>query len=133
MIRTDSQAARFQAQFTNGVQVSISDTTPDKGGGNLGFRPHELLEAANASCMNMTLRMCAEKYAIPLSGVSVAVFLNRSDPNGPLFEYRVEFRGMLMESHKRQLLSALECCPVRTTLSKPLHFCLLYTSPSPRD
>ena len=45
MIRTDSQPAKFQAQFTNGVQVSVSDTTPDKGGGNLGFRPHELLEA----------------------------------------------------------------------------------------
>lgn len=57
MIRTDSQPAKFQAQFTNGVQVSVSDTTPDKGGGNLGFRPHELLEAALASCMNMSLRM----------------------------------------------------------------------------
>ena len=122
MIRTDSQPAKFQAQFTNGVQVSVSDTTPDKGGGNLGFRPHELLEAALAACMNMTLRMYAEKQSIPLSGVSGAVSLNRNNPDGPLFEYRVEFQGLLSESHKGQLLSALEHCPVLTTLSKPLHF-----------
>ncbi len=122
MIRTDSQPAKFQAQFTNGVQVSVSDTTPDKGGGNLGFRPHELLEAALASCMNMTLRMYAEKQSIPLSGVSVAVSLNRNNPDGLLFEYTVEFHSSLSESQKGQLLSALENCPVRKTLSKPLHF-----------
>lgn len=106
MIRTDSQPAKFQAQFTNGVQVSVSDTTPDKGGGNLGFRPHELLEAALASCMNMTLRMYAEKQRIPLSGVSVAVSLNRNNPDGPLFEYSVECHGSLSESQQGELLSA---------------------------
>lgn len=57
MIRTDSQPGKSQAQFTYGGQFSVSDTTPGKGGGNLGFRPHELLEAALAGYMNMTLRM----------------------------------------------------------------------------
>lgn len=54
----------------------MPDTTPDKEGANHGFRPHELLEAASASCMNMTLRMYAEIHAIPLAGMSVAVWLN---------------------------------------------------------
>lgn len=80
MIRTGSQPAKFQAQFTNGVQASMSDTTSNKGRGNLGFRPHELLEAVLATCMNMTVRMYTDKYRIPLSGVSVAVPLTRS-PN----------------------------------------------------
>jgi putative redox protein len=124
MIQADSQPAKFQAQITNGSHVSTSDTTPDKGGANLGFRPHELLEAALANCMNMTLRMYSEKHAIPLSGVSVAVSLNRGNPSEPVFEYRVEFRGFISESQKIQLLSALEHCPVRTTLSKPLRFTL---------
>ncbi len=122
MIQADSQSKNFLAQFTNGEHVSTSDTTPDKGGGNLGFRPHELLEAALANCMNMSVRMYAEKNAIPLSGVSVTVSLNRSNPDGALFEYGVEFRGLLSEPQKGQLLSALESCPVRNTLSKPLYF-----------
>jgi putative redox protein len=122
MIRADSQPTKYQIQFTNGEHVSVSDTTSDKGGSNLGFRPHELLEAALASCMNMSLRMCAEKHAIPFSGVSVAVSLNRSNPAGTLFEYSVQFRSELSEFQKHQLLSALESCPVRNTLSKPLQF-----------
>lgn len=124
MIRAHSQPAKFQATFTNGEHVSGSDTTPDKGGGNRGFRPHELLEAALATCMNMTLRMAAEKHAIPLSGVSVSVSLDRSHPDGPLFECAVEFHGSLSESQQGQLLSAVENCPLPRTLSKPLHFWL---------
>lgn len=122
MIRADSQPTKYQTQFSNGAHVSVSDTTSDKGGSNLGFRPHELLEAALASCMNMSLRMCAEKHAIPLSSISVAVSLNRSNPDNPLFEYSVQFRGEISESQKDQPLSALERCPVRNTLSKPLRF-----------
>ncbi|MBU2720860.1 OsmC family protein [Acidithiobacillus ferridurans] len=122
MIHTDSQAAKFLKRFTNGEHVAASDTTPDKGGGNLGFRPHELLEAALANCMNMTLRMSAEKHAIPLSGVFVTVSLNRNAPEGPMFEYSVEFRSSLSQVQKGQLLLALESCPVRNALSKPLHF-----------
>ena len=122
MIRAESQPSKFQTKFTNGEHICTSDTTPDKGGANLGFRPHELLESALANCMNMTLRMSAEKHAIPLSGVSVTVSLNRNNPEGPLFEYSVDFHDSLSESQKERLLSALESCPVRNTLSMPLYF-----------
>lgn len=62
MIRTDSQPAKFQAQFTNDVQVSLSDTTSDKGGGSLGFRQHELLEAALAITPDLLRRKpCIER------------------------------------------------------------------------
>jgi putative redox protein len=122
MIHTKSQAAKFQVQFTNGTQFSMADTTPDKGGSNAGFRPHELLEAALASCMNMSLRMYAEKHSLPLSGILVSVSLNRANPNEPSFEYSVDFQEPLSEAQKSQLLSALEKCPVRNTLSKPLQF-----------
>ena len=46
MIRADSRPTNYQTEFTNGVHSSTSDTTPNKGGANRGFRPHELLEAA---------------------------------------------------------------------------------------
>lgn len=122
MIKTESLNTKFQAQFTNGIQLSIADATPDKGGTGQGFRPHELLEAALATCMNMSLRMYAEKHVLPLAGVSVSVALDRSKPNEPTFEYQVDVDGPLTESDKMRLLQALENCPVRTTLSRPLRF-----------
>lgn len=122
MIRADSQPTSYQTQFSNGEFASVADSTFDKGGGNLGFRPHELLEAALASCMNMSLRMYAEKHDIAPPDVSVVVALDRSDPDKSLFEYSVQFRGEISESDKDRLLSALAKCPVRKTLSKPFQF-----------
>lgn len=60
MIQTKSKSIKYSTEFSNGTDVSHSDTTLEKGGANSGFRPHELLEAALASCMNISLKMCAE-------------------------------------------------------------------------
>lgn len=57
-------------------------TTPDKGGGNQGFRPHELLEAALATCMNIHLRMYAANHGIELGEVTTKVTLDRSSLSG---------------------------------------------------
>lgn len=122
MIRADSQPTNYETEFSNGTHHGMSDTTLDKGGGNRGFRPHELLEAALATCMNMTLRMVADTQGIPLSSVSITVSLNREEPGKPVFEYRVQFGGALSEAQKSRILSAAEQCPVRKTLSQPLRF-----------
>jgi putative redox protein len=122
MIKAESTAAPLLTQFTNGTYTAQSDTTADKGGSGQGFRPHELLEAALASCMNMTVRMAAKKYNIPLSGVTVTVNLNRSQPDAPVFEWHVQFAEELTTEHRERLLSAVSRCPVHKTLSKSLQF-----------
>lgn len=86
MIKTTSEKLRYQARFSNGQNGAFSDTIKDKGGGGFGFRPHELLEAALARCINITIRMCADKYSIPLSKVTTTVRLNRSNPDEAVFE-----------------------------------------------
>lgn len=122
MIKTTSEQTSYQTRFTNGQDVSMSDTTSDKGGSGAGFRPHELLEAALASCMNMTLRMFAEKHSIPLKSVSTTVKLDRNNPDEVIFNYALEFTGLLSESDQQRLIEAAQSCPVRQTLSKKLSF-----------
>jgi putative redox protein len=122
VIQTDSQPEELFARFSNGRHVSQADAAADKGGGNSGFRPHELLEAALATCMCITLRMTAKTHNIPVSGVSVSVSLDRSIPGEPTFEHSVQLHGPLTELHKQQLLAALDGCPVRQTLSMALGF-----------
>jgi putative redox protein len=109
-------------EFSNGKTTSFSDTTLGKGGSGEGFRPHELLEAALASCMNMSLRMFAEKHSIPLASVITTVTLDRSSPNEVCFEYVVDLAGDLTEGDRRRLLEAVESCPVRHTLSREVVF-----------
>lgn len=56
MIRTKSESTAYRCEFTNGNEVSYSDTTAIKDGSQAGFRPHELLEAALANCLDLAPR-----------------------------------------------------------------------------
>jgi len=56
MIRTKSESTAYRCEFTNGNEVSYSDATAIKDGSQAGFRPHELLEAALANCLDLAPR-----------------------------------------------------------------------------
>ena len=122
MITALSESHPYLTVFSNGKQTANADTTIDKGGGNQGFRPHELLEAALATCMNMHLRMYAANHAIELGEVSTKVSLDRSSPSEAVFNYSIELSGQLDDEQRRKLLEIAETCPVRRTLSKKLSF-----------
>ncbi len=122
MIVSTSKAPPYKTMFSDGVHEAISDTTLDKGGGNSGFRPHDLLEAALASCVNMTVRMYADSRSMALAGVKTKVNLDRSDPQAAVFRYEIELDGDLTESDREKLLRAAAACPVRRTLSKEIRF-----------
>lgn len=122
MIVSTSDTLRYLTRFSDGFHEAASDTTGDKGGGNAGFRPHDLLEAALATCVNMTIRMFAEKRAIPLHAVKTRVKLDRSMPDEAIFHYHVDLEGDLSAAQKEELLRAAASCPVRRTLSKQLRF-----------
>ena len=122
MVEAKSENIRYQTQFTSGAHSATSDTTRAKGGSESGFRPHDLLEAALASCINITLRMYADQHGIPLSGVTTRVKLDRSKPEETVFEYNVELSGNLTERDHARLLEVAEKCPVRQTLLKRIGF-----------
>ncbi|WP_157288218.1 OsmC family protein [Uliginosibacterium gangwonense] len=100
----------------------LADTSPHKGGSGKGFRPHELLEAALASCMNMSLRMYAEAHDLPWAGTSIEVTLDRSQAGQTIFDYCVRFDPATSPDAQVRLLRVLEHCPVRKTLSGSLAF-----------
>lgn len=122
MIETNSEDIRYKTQFTNGTHSAVSDTTKDKGGRESGFQPHDLLEAALANCINITLRMYADQHNIPLSSVTTRVKLDRTNPVEVAFEYEIELHGSLSQDHRDRLLEAAKKCPVRQTLSKNIGF-----------
>lgn len=98
-----------------------ADTTPPKGAGE-GFRPHELLEAALASCTAITLRLVAEERGIPLRYVNVKIDLDRTDPEKSIFRAQIEFDDLVTEADRKTLIAAARLCPVRKTLSKSIAF-----------
>jgi putative redox protein len=122
MICAKSQLARYQTRFTDGEYEGVADTTADKGGEHSGFRPHDLLEAALAACVNMSVRMYADHHGISLRGVTTKVSLDRTHPDEVVFRYDLEVDGELTEEQRNRLLQASRACPVRKTLSKRIRF-----------
>ena len=122
MIKSTSERASYQTSFTNGQDVSMADTTSDKGGSGGGFRPDELLEAALAISMNITLRIFAEKHSIPLTSVSTTVKLDQTYPGVAIFNYSLDLTGSLSENDRQLLAEAARSCPVLQVLSKKLSF-----------
>jgi putative redox protein len=122
MIRANSELTRYRTRFSDGEHQGTSDTTADKGGAHSGFRPHDLLEAALATCVNMTVRMYADHHGIPLAGVTTNVILDRTRPDEVVFRYEVGLDGDLTAEQQDSLLHAASACPVRRTLSKRIRF-----------
>ena len=122
MIVGVSTKTPYATIFTDGKREATCDTIPDKGGSGSGFRPHDLLEAAFACCLNMTLRMYADKHQIPLSEAKVSVSLNRDNPEQTVFEYGVELQGDLTAAQRQKLMELAALCPVKRTLSKHISF-----------
>jgi putative redox protein len=122
MISTKSREARYLVQFTNGTQTCAADVLPMKGGCGAGFGPHELLEASLACCINMWIRMQADKLGIPVGTIDASVVLKRDHPEEAIFEYTLKIGGDLSEAQRTALLQAADDCPVRRTLLKKLSF-----------
>ena len=120
MITAKSQDQNFQVLFTDGHHTGISDVTEDKGGENSGFRPHDLLEAALATCLNIWLRMYAREHDISVSHIETEVSLDRSQTDEVIFNYSLDISGSLSLTERESLLSAAQHCPVHKTLSKKL-------------
>jgi putative redox protein len=118
MIHATSEPIPYLTRFSDGQHECLADTTAANGGHGAGFRPHDLLEAALANCINMTLRMYAAHHAIPLASVAVKVSLDRTNPEEVVFRYEIEAEGDMTPEQRLKLLRAAGGCPVSKTLGK---------------
>lgn len=117
MIRSHSLGVPHCVAFTNGEHSSYADLPAAKGGAGSGFGPHDLLEAALATCMTITVEMYAAKHGLPLESAAAEVRLDRSDPDAVAVIYSLTFTGSLTEGQRESLRVAASKCPVQRTLA----------------
>jgi putative redox protein len=122
VVRGELAEPSYRVEVSNDVASLIADTVLEKGGSGSGFRPHDLLEAALAACLNISVRICADAHGIALSGVRRIVTWDRSSPDAVAFVYSVELGGSLSDEERSTLLAAADASSVRATLSKEISF-----------
>lgn len=122
MIKCYSKATPFETEFTNGAYTATADAPKEKGGGDAGFRPLELLEAALGGCINIWLRVYAASHAIPLTGIVTEVTADRQTPGETAFHYALELQGPITAEQRQELNQAVHSCPVHQALSGKISF-----------
>ncbi len=122
MVTTESGTEKFVTLASNGRTTIQLDAPLAKGGGGMGFGPHELLEASIGACINMAVRMHALAHQIPLEGVASSVRIVRPDAATVRFEHTLDLRGPLTHAQREALTVAAATCPVRQTLSRRIDF-----------
>ncbi|MBF6061204.1 OsmC family protein [Nocardia terpenica] len=120
MVEATSISTPWQVQLRAGENEGAADTEKNGVGGSAGMRPHELLEAALASCMTISARMALVEAGAPEAEVRVRVELDRADVT-TTFRYVLDLDPEY-ERHRAAVMERVERSPVRTTLSKQLAF-----------
>ena len=124
MIACKSESQNYCCKTDINGFVIQSDATADKGGQDNGIRPHDILAAAYASCLNMTVRMACNKRNIPIAHVTTRVELVREDAK-TIFQYQIDFDSTIDEDAKNEIVKMVENCPIKKNLSKPIAFQLV--------
>ncbi|MFG1711299.1 OsmC family protein [Nonomuraea sp. M3C6] len=121
MVEAQALAAPYQVRFRAGRNTGLADTLKDGVGGSAGLRPHELLEAALASCITISARMALEERGLADIRVTVSVILEREE-SVTRFRYDLVLDPPVDELHYKAVAERVERSAVRQTLSKPLVF-----------
>ncbi|MBX9680837.1 MAG: OsmC family protein [Gemmataceae bacterium] len=128
MIESRTLLQLCQSHFGNGESAALADLPREKGGRGEGFGPHELLEAALATCITMTVQLHAQKQGWPLREARCIVRIDRADPMEAKLEYRLEIDGPLTPDQLAELRRVAGQCPVSRTLTHPIRIDAAATS-----
>lgn len=100
--------------------VLRADEPKALGGGGTAPAPYDYLLTALAACTSITLRMYADRKAIPLKHVSVELFHEkREDKDGHKIDFirkDITFLGELSDEQVARLKEIADKCPVNRTL-----------------
>jgi putative redox protein len=93
----------------------IADNGVDGGGSDAGPSPHDLYDAALASCKALTLTWYAARKGLPLTDVRVDITRDGS-------VYRLttvlHLAGDLSDAQRAELLAVAEKCPIHKLMSQ---------------
>ena len=123
----ETHAGRFQQDVRVGRHRFLADEPVAAGGLDSGPGPYDLLLAALGACTSMTLRLYAERKALPLDEVTVRLSQSKihaadcaecETREGMIdrIERTITLTGKLDEAQRARLMEIADKCPVHRTL-----------------
>src|SRR5207244_6449791 len=127
----ETRQGRSQQEIAVGRHRFLADEPVAAGGLDSGPGPYDLVLAGLGACTAMTLRLYAERKALPLERVTVALShakIHAADcedcetKEGMIdrIERAITLRGALDAEQRRRLLEIADKCPVHRTLTSEI-------------
>jgi putative redox protein len=117
----DATATRvdgYRHDVVAGGHALLVDEPEEKGGGNAGPSPQNLLNAALASCTAVTMEMYADRKGWQLDELSVAVIAEGELSKGTrVYEVVIDLPDGLDADQRDRLLKIAARCPVHKALA----------------
>lgn len=124
----ETRRGKFQQTVTVGPHRLIADEPSTAGGDDTGPGPYDYLLAALGACTSMTLRLYADRKALPLDRVAVTLRHNRihaedcaecETKTGMVdqIEREIAMEGALDPEQRGKLMDIADKCPVHRTLT----------------
>lgn len=118
---SENGAGRYQQTVRTGRHELVADEPVDAGGDDAGLAPYDFLMAALGACTSMTLRMYAERKALPLRRVHVELrhekIRNADQPPVDRIERVITLEGDLTPEQRQRMLEIANKCPMYRTLT----------------
>jgi putative redox protein len=126
-VRVTTTEAKFTSIVDSSGHSFLADEPLRAGGDDLGPTPYDLLLSGLGACTAMTIKLVAERDAIPLTGVEVTLDHQRCHsedcvasgegrPKIEVIERRIALSGDLTEAQRMRLLVIADKCPVHRSL-----------------
>jgi putative redox protein len=122
MTTIDSQTLRA-GEYPSTVRVRNHSFTSDvgaaTGGQDTGPGPHDLFDAALATCKAMTAMWYAKRHGIPLERVESHVESDDSQERAGAYRMRVrvELFGPMTDDQRAQVHRAIAACPIHKLMT----------------
>ncbi|MEH6951137.1 bifunctional alpha/beta hydrolase/OsmC family protein [Nitrobacter sp. NHB1] len=127
----ETRRSKFQQSVTVGPHRLTADEPTSAGGHDTGPGPYDFLLAALGACTSMTMRMYAERKALPLDRVTVTLRHSKvhaedcaecETKTGMLdrIEREIAMEGTLDPEQRRKLMEIADKCPVHRTLTSEI-------------
>jgi putative redox protein len=132
VVVSETRANKFQQLVTVGPHRLLADEPVAAGGEDTGPGPYDLLLSALGACTAMTMRMYADRKALPMDHVTVTLNHKKiyakdceacETKEGMLdrIERVIAIEGALDVEQRAKLMEIADKCPVHRTLTSEIH------------
>jgi len=124
----ETRTGRYANEVRVGSHRLLADEPASAGGDDTGPMPHDFVLAGLGACTSMTVRMYAERKALPLRRISVRLSYRRikaadcpdcTTKEGEITEISrdITLEGDLSADERARLIEIANKCPVHKTLT----------------